>query len=166
MYQENRIEQTFRANYSALCMYSVHFVGDVDIAEDVVMDCFLRYAEKISNGHSVYSPRQYLYQMVKNASIDKAKRKINTISPELIQEMAEDDEDVIARSEREAWLWKEIDRLPPVCQRVFLLSKREGKTHEEISRELAISIKTIEAHMRKAYITLRTRAKTLKTVLL
>jgi RNA polymerase sigma-70 factor (ECF subfamily) len=42
---------------------------------------------------------------------------------------------------------KEIRDLPPKCREIFLLNKKEGLTHIEISEHLNISIKTIEGHM-------------------
>lgn len=45
----------------------------------------------------------------------------------------------------------EIDKLPPKCQSIFLLSKKEGLTNHEISEYLNISVKTVEAHITKAF---------------
>lgn len=63
-------------------------------------------------------------------------------------------------------LWAEIDSLPTMCRRVFLMSKRDGKRNSDIASTLGISIKTVEAHMHKAYATLRGRAKAIYLLLL
>ena len=44
----------------------------------------------------------------------------------------------------------EIDKLPPKCREVFILSKVKGMKYKEIAEELNISTKTIENHMTKA----------------
>ena len=49
----------------------------------------------------------------------------------------------------------EIPNLPKECQKVFVLSKTEGLTNIEIAEYLNISIKTVEAHITKAYSILR-----------
>ena len=49
----------------------------------------------------------------------------------------------------------EIKNLPPKCQKVFILSKKEGLTNIEISEHLNISIKTVEAQITKAFGILR-----------
>jgi RNA polymerase sigma-70 factor (ECF subfamily) len=42
------------------------------------------------------------------------------------------------------------------CRAVFLLSKYEGKSQQEISRLLGISVKTVENHITHALSTIRT----------
>ncbi|MDE6786874.1 MAG: sigma-70 family RNA polymerase sigma factor, partial [Muribaculaceae bacterium] len=64
-------------------------------------------------------------------------------------------EDEIDTSFRDARIWKAIDGLPEKCREVFLMSKRDGLTNEEIAEELGISIKTVKNQMTKAFSRLR-----------
>ena len=50
---------------------------------------------------------------------------------------------------------EEIDKLPPKCKQTFLLSKEEGLTNVEIAEFLNVSIKSVEAHITKAFSILR-----------
>ncbi|GAA4899766.1 hypothetical protein GCM10023311_26420 [Flaviramulus aquimarinus] len=50
---------------------------------------------------------------------------------------------------------REIENLPPKCKRTFLLSKQEGLTNIEIAEYLDVSIKSVEAHITKAFTILR-----------
>ncbi|WP_243456827.1 sigma factor-like helix-turn-helix DNA-binding protein [Polaribacter batillariae] len=50
---------------------------------------------------------------------------------------------------------KEIENLPPKCKKTFVLSKQEGLTNIEIAEYLNISIKSVEAHITKAFSILR-----------
>ncbi len=163
------IEQLFRQYYRPLCVYAVHFLDDVDTAEDVVMDCFVRFAEKTDNGEEFAAPKSYLYSMTRNACLDHIRRNpfrnTTTADAELLN-LNTDDNELQERSEREARLWAEIDSLPDMCRRVFLMSKRDGKRNSDIANTLGISIKTVEAHMHKAYTTLRGRAKAIYLLLL
>lgn len=43
-----------------------------------------------------------------------------------------------------------VEKMPPVRQKVFKMSRLQGMTYSEIAMELSISIKTVEAHMAKA----------------
>ncbi|MDE5585840.1 MAG: sigma-70 family RNA polymerase sigma factor, partial [Muribaculaceae bacterium] len=52
-------------------------------------------------------------------------------------------------------LWKAIDALPDKCREVFLLSKRDGLSNEEIAERMDISIKTVKNQMTKAFSRLR-----------
>jgi RNA polymerase sigma-70 factor (ECF subfamily) len=48
-----------------------------------------------------------------------------------------------------------IENLPPKCKQIFLLSKEEGLTNIEIAEYLNVSAKSVEAHITKAFATLR-----------
>ena len=43
-----------------------------------------------------------------------------------------------------------VNNLPPVCRKVFLLNRFEGKKQKEIAVELGLSLRTIESHIYKA----------------
>lgn len=159
MFGLHNIERLFKDNYDGLCMYSLHFVGDMNIAEDVVMDSFLKLSEKIRNGGKILVPKQYLYQMVRNESINVTKQKNISVQIDESSETADDYDDISALSDREARVWKAIDQLPPVQRKVLLMSKRDGMKHDDIAACLGISIKTVEAHLYKAYKALRGKAK-------
>lgn len=159
MSDRKKIEVLFRDNWDALCMYSLHYVGDMDTAEDVVMNCFLKLSERIGQGDDIITPKHYLYQMVRNESLDMAKHIGETEQLSETTMTSEDIDDVAERSVREARLWKAIESLSPVCREVLLMSKRNGMHNDEISRSLGISVRTVEAHLYKAYKTLRGKAK-------
>ena len=159
MSDRKEIERLFKNNWDALCMFSLHFVGDMDTAEDVVMDCLLKLSERIGHGDEILTPKHYLYQMVRNGSLDKAKYLGQTVQLTEASRTSEDFDDVSERSVREARLWTAIDSLPPVRREVLLMSKRDGMHNDEISQTLGISVKTVEAHLYKAYKTLRGKAE-------
>ena len=48
-----------------------------------------------------------------------------------------------------------IDKLPERCREIFVLSKMEGLSNKQISEQLNISIKTVEAQMTTAFVRLR-----------
>ncbi len=50
-----------------------------------------------------------------------------------------------------AKVMEEVQRLPPKCREVFLLSRKEGPTNLDISEYLNISIKTVEVQNTKAF---------------
>lgn len=64
-------------------------------------------------------------------------------------------EENIDTSVRDARIWKAIDNLPEKCREVFLMSKRDGLTNEEIAEEMGISVKTVKNQMTKAFSRLR-----------
>lgn len=162
----NNIECLFKEHYRPLCLYATHFMGDIDQVEDIVMDCFVKYAELLNIGEQIKSPKSYLYQMVRNSCIDQLRNSTYTDSVETIPDYPNEEETCFDRYEREARLWSEIDKLPQTCRKVFLMSKRDGMKYESIAESLHISVKTVEAHISKAYTVLRGKAKVIYSSIL
>lgn len=159
--ETSTIEKLFRNHYDSLCLYATHYVGDIEVAEDIVMECFLRFQSRQENGETILSEKSYLYQMVRNECLEynRKTQRINTTYS--LPEICDNEQELIERSEREARLWKAVDSLPDGCRNVLLLSKRDGLKNREIAEELGISIKTVEAQISKAYRVLRSKAKEL-----
>lgn len=157
--QKIDFEALFRAHYRALCMYALHRVGDIEVSEDIVMDCFVKLDESIQQGQVILSVKSYLYRMVSNACVDYQRKEAVLEYPLEFPECPDDSEELHAQCEREANLWKAIDSLPKVCRTVLLMSKCNGLKNKEIAEKLGISIKTVEAHLTKAYALLRKDAE-------
>ncbi len=64
------------------------------------------------------------------------------------------DDPLIAR-ETEMLVKMTVNRMPPKRRLVYRLSRYEHKTNEEISRELAISKKMVEKHLRDSLAEIR-----------
>lgn len=155
----------FRRLYLPLGMYALRIIGDADSAEDIVEECFLKAWQLIESGKELDNFDSYLYRSVRNAAISFLRNKkilveLNDITESCTEAVIESaipelDEDAVATSIRDARIWQAIDALPERCRQVFLLSKRDGLTNEEIAEELGISIKTVKNQMTKAFSRLR-----------
>lgn len=135
-----------------LGMYAMRVVGNPDDAEDLVENTFLKAWQAIQDGKDFDNIRSYLYLLVRNECVDFLRKKKNIAD---ISEIPDVGEETIDTSERDACIWKAIDELPEKCREIFLMSKRDGMTNEEIAEELDISIKTVKNQMTKAYTRLR-----------
>ncbi len=151
------MESLYRFYYRPLCLYALHYLGDEMLVEDVVQDCFIRFWEK-SKTENIAHPKQYLYTMVRNASLDALRRMPDNQESLKTAETQTDgllDDQLQQDSFIEARLWTAIDSLPTKCRRVFLMAKRDGKSYEEISDELKISTNTVRNQVSKALKILR-----------
>lgn len=150
------IDLIFQQYYRPLCLYATHYLHDIDEAEDVVQDCFVKL---ISRSIMPENIKAFLYTSVRNACIDLLRRQspIDTeISPTDLCGVISDDQ-AQESSFREAELWTAIELLPERCREIFLMSKRDGMTYREIAGELNLSEKTVEHQISKALKTLRAR---------
>lgn len=145
-------EISFRNLYMPLGMYAMRIVGDADDAEDLVENTFMKAWQAIQDGKDFDNFKSYMYLMVRNECIDFLRKKKNEVD---VSEIPDVEEETIDTSERDARIWKAMDELPEKCREIFLMSKRDGMTNEEIAEELDISIKTVKNQMTKAYSRLR-----------
>lgn len=145
-------ELQFRRLYMPLGMYALRIVEEVEAAEDLVQDAFAKAWLTVNSGHDIGYFRSYMYQIVRNECVSYLRSRKETVGLDKIPEV---DEEVVDTSVRDARIWKAVDELPERCREVFLLSKRDGLSNEEIAEELNISVKTVKNQMTKAYSRLR-----------
>ncbi len=142
----------FRRLYLPLGMYALRIVDDADIAEDMVQDAFLKTWEQLESGLKISNFKAFMYRCVRNECLTYLSSQKEMVGEEFIPEV---DEVEIDTSFRDARIWKAIDELPGKCREIFLMSKRDGYSNEEIADELDISIKTVKNQMTKAFSRLR-----------
>ena len=86
----------FRYHYRPLCLYAIHYVHDIDAAEDVVQECFSVLWEKTEQeGGEIANVRSYLYTMVRNRSLDWLKQNSmfdTTLSPSDLEDRLPEEE--------------------------------------------------------------------------
>lgn len=148
-------ELQFKRLYLPLGMYALRLVDDADVAEDLVQDSFMKVWMYIENKGEIYDFPSFIYRTVRNECLRYLRNNRMTLDESHIPDIPEVDEDDIDTSYRDARIWKAIDSLPEKCRAVFLMSKRDGFSNEEIAEELNISIKTVKNQMTKAFSRLR-----------
>lgn len=140
--------------YQKLCAYAYTLSHDHGASEDIVQNVFMEVWSNKKNINPSFSIKSYLYKSVYNEFINQYRKnkpvffleKKYLESVDLVVENTQEDLDELIKL-----VDKEINKLPPKCRQVFLLNKKEGLTHIEISEYLNISIKTIEGHMTRAF---------------
>ena len=133
-------------------MYALRLVDDAVIAEDMVQDAFMKAWIYIEKGGEIDNFTAFMYRTLRNVCISYLRDKRDMLGEEYIPDVEEEDIDT---SFRDAEIWKAIDSLPEKCREIFLMSKRDGLTNEEIADELGISVKTVKNQMTKAFQRLR-----------
>ena len=118
--------------------------------------CIWKNRNKLKDNFNLKS---YLYRSVYNEFIDQYRknRAVLTLEKKYIDALSyiveEEDEKSIDNLMKV--VKQEIEKLPPKCKQTFLLSKEEGLTNLEIAEYLNVSIKSVEAHITKAFTILR-----------
>lgn len=139
--------------------YAMTLTNDRALAQDILQNVFLRTWEKRKKLRIISSLHTYLFRSVYNEFINQYKKERSTMVLE--QKYFEALENVVRSHSETSWekvmarVAREIESLPPKCREVLLLSRKEGLTNLEISEYLKVSIKTVEAHLTKAFGLLR-----------
>lgn len=143
----------FDEYYPMLCHFAEKNGLDLDVAEDIVQDLFVKLWENRNSLTISSSIKSYLFQSTRNQCLNYLKRgevKKKFEEYALHLHPNHDYNDAIEEEELSYFIYKAVESLPPKCQEVFRLSRFEEKSNEEISREMGISSKTVNNQIGKA----------------
>ncbi|MDE6542096.1 MAG: RNA polymerase sigma-70 factor [Muribaculaceae bacterium] len=148
-------EKEFKRLYLPLGMYALRIVGDTSAAEDIVQEAFISIWQSVGveGAEAPANFKAYMYRAVRNGCISHLRQQKH---PEELQpDLPQPDEAEIDTSERDARIWQAVDALPERCREIFLMSKRDGLSNDEIAEELGLSVSTVKNQMVKAMSRLR-----------
>lgn len=129
-------------------------------AEDLAHDVFIKVWINRSGLDSRLCFSSYLFTIAKHQLLNYIRKQktcqafIKTEKWDLPTADNQTEHDVIF-ADYVAFYQKALDKLPPHKKHIFLLSHKEGKTHQEIADGLHLSKKTIEFHLRDCLTSLR-----------
>ncbi len=153
---DREFEQFFREQFTPLSSLAYSVVKDRDEAKDIVQHVFLNFWQKRHELQVKGTYNGYFYRSVLNASLTRLKQQkkltaIQEAPPQMaVNGIEQVQEDFISRQLQAA-----ISDLPPVCQKVFRLSRFSDLSNKEIAEQLNISVKAVEKHITKALKSLR-----------
>ena len=154
------LNQIFRHG-AALHRYLRRFTSGAEDVEDLVQETYARiYA--LADPKGIDSPRALLFRVAHNLAVERARRQTTRATDSVADfellgvstEEAPPDEQIDARRRFEAFC-AAVDRLPPLCRRVFVLRKVYKLSHTEIADVLNVSHSTIEKHVAKGLLRCR-----------
>jgi RNA polymerase sigma-70 factor (family 1) len=156
---ERAFNELYSRYFNKLYYYTLKFLADTNLAEEVVMDVMLNIWQK---KHLLQSDRcisSYLFRSVKNKLIDYSRKQIlQTVSLDdsIVGHLSYEKSDArILESEMNQQYRKGLSKLSEKKQAIFKMSREEGLTYQEIALKLQLSKNTIENHMVAALKTLR-----------
>ena len=165
-------EKSFRYLYEKyvvqLRYFAAKYIDDKMAVADIVQDAFVRLWEKKSQFQDENAIKAFLYRVVQNACIDLIRHHeaARNYTKHVMAENAEDSFlDNILETEIFQALRTVFNELPPACKEVYLLSLN-GKSHEQISQQLDISINTVKKHKNNANHYMRERLNHLLQIIL
>ena len=145
-------DELFHMLYGRLTAFAMRYLKDQESAEEVVEEAMVVLWEKRELFDSIGSLKSYLYNTVRNASLDWIKSKgknASLLELESYESLAAADA-FILEEEVHAVLYQAMAALPPKCRRVFELSCLEGLKYSEIADDMGISLNTVKSQRARA----------------
>ncbi|WP_160366786.1 RNA polymerase sigma factor [Sphingobacteruim zhuxiongii] len=158
----DRLKQSDRKSFEqiyekyAVQLYSVCYrrIQDIEISNDIIHDILLSLWEN-RNRKDINNLRAYLFQALRYKIIDTFQQRSKTHKlyesylVNLQQNYIGTDHALRTKLFQEL-IKAEIDRLPRKMKEVFLLSREQNLTYEQIAQKLGISEQTVRSHMKHA----------------
>lgn len=126
-------------------------------ASDVAQEVFIKLWLMRAALPDITSLRFYLYRMSLNQTINfmkKNKFRNNSLLADIPYDQMV--EEVIDMKDKEAFIASVVERMPEQRRKVFVMSRFENRSNDEIASMLHIKKKTVENHLNLALKELRT----------
>lgn len=142
----------------AICL---RYMGDKDLAEDILQDGFVTLFSKLDSYSGVGSFEGWARRVFVNTALMSLRKKDamkNTEDVSVARNIASDDPTVIQKISYMDLL-KLITELPTGFRTVFNMYVIEGYSHKEIAESLGISETTSRSQLQRARMLLQSRIK-------
>lgn len=135
------------------------FLDSEEEAEDLSQDVFVKLWQNRQALSCIENLNAYLYRMAKNTLYSYFERtlRIETTSVNTCRNLSstEELEDILFVKELEDLINLAIERMPAQRKAIFILSRKEGLSNQDIATRLGISKRTVETHISTALSDLR-----------
>ncbi|MFV0291476.1 MAG: RNA polymerase sigma-70 factor [Mangrovibacterium sp.] len=148
--------------YSGLVTYAVNKGVNKDVAEDLVQDFFLKLWLNRKAITITGSLKSYLFTSIKNRCFDyfRHEKVERNLKEQLsFEESMDDKDDFLTEDDLRRQIDDALKKLPPKCQKIFIMNRLEGLKPNEIAELEGLSVRTIEGHIGKAIRLLREELK-------
>lgn len=150
-------EEIYSRYSKGMFLYAMNIFKKKEVCEDIVQNVFVDFWSKRKSA-TVTNVKAYLFQAVKfqvfnqmrnqkMSSEDLTRLNIIDVSVNVSQ--------TLEFHELEDLIDNQVEKLPPRCQEIFVLSRYEHKSNKEIATELGISTQAVKNQISKALDILR-----------
>lgn len=158
-YSEGEISAMVRRCYARLKSYVMHLSNlDATHADDILQESLCKFISKKAPIKASKADG-YFFCIVRNECINSQTRHHKTVSLDSMEAEAAwnflaevDFENAKVKNEEHVGISQILDfadTFSPRTKDIFYQSRMEGKTHEEIAKDMGISTRAVEKHLKK-----------------
>jgi len=144
---EQAFGQLLRAYGETVYSQAIAYTKSVETAEELTQDVFLRVWRNREKLPDLASFENWLFIIARNLIFDSFRKKIQAPVPAIADTDPATPALQMEYKESYQLLLNGINQLPEKRQRVFRMSRLEGKTHEQIAEELGINKVTVAQYI-------------------
>lgn len=157
---KKRFEILYKKYYQQLYAVAYRYVGQAEIAEEMVHDVFIMIWNKADQLNIQHSMKSYLFKSVVNSSLnflkkEKAQRKKQEVYMAVLDKENTDENDTGTEEALLKSLEVALELLPAKCRQVMYLSRFGKLKQQEIAAQMDISVKTVKNHLTYGFQKLR-----------
>ncbi|MGQ1889547.1 RNA polymerase sigma-70 factor [Thermophagus sp. OGC60D27] len=147
---ETRFKELLDKYFVRLKMFAISFLKEDVLAEEVVMDVFLKLWESRKKIDHIDNLTTYLFVAVRNTCYNYLRKEVpnfvksyDDLEVELARYEATPEDKMIS-DEMLDKLNSVVQELPPKCKLVFKLLREEGLSRKETAKVMGISVNTVD----------------------
>jgi len=152
---EGAFAELFRRYDKRIYPFVLKMIRTEAHAEEITQEIFIkiwRHREKLG---LIDQPEAYILTISARHTLDHIKKRLN--ENKMLRRFSaaqdkthNDTEESLLLRDKEALIWQAVDQLPPQQKAVYLLSRQQGLSYDQIAQELALSPNTVRNHLVKA----------------
>ncbi len=156
---QHAFKEFYQLFHSHIYKFLVRYTADPQASKDLMQDTFIKFWNKRTDLDAGRAPKTYLFSIARNLALNYLSR--NPISIEL-----ENKDEVLVRLAENPLhhfenkflisdLQKAVILLPERCRVIFILSRYNDFSYQEIAEMLELSVQTVKNQMSKSLSLLR-----------
>jgi RNA polymerase sigma-70 factor (ECF subfamily) len=145
----------FQHHADKLAAYLFSLTGNREEVKEIVQEVFIKLWLRRTELPTLSSIDNYLFILSRNAAYDLFRKKLTQES--IKQNLKRLDASVMQQPEEasdfrtlQQLYVQAVRQLPPQQQKVYLLSREEGLTYQQIASQIGIAAETVKKHMMAA----------------
>lgn len=154
---DQKFDKFFIENYPKVKSFAIRILMSEYDAEDITQDIFMKLLDmpevwKDDTTHHIgflYTmTRNHIFNFLRRKTIERKYQEDVFLKSSLVDEFGL--EKNIYAKELELVVLNAVDKMPEQRKKIFKMSRIEGKSNQEISEALNLSVRTVERHIHLA----------------
>jgi RNA polymerase sigma-70 factor, ECF subfamily len=158
--QQEAFQEFFYTFQPQVFRFLYRYTRDVAIAEDLTQETFINFWEARERLDPTLAAKHYLFRIARNLALQCLARRMHTVpqmlvSNDILVALSQNPQEAYEHSFAADEVHRSLHFLPERCRAVFILSRYDDMSYQEVAQTLQISLQTVKNQMNKALAILR-----------